>query len=103
MPWIQFATVHTARTQNLLRAEAQFISTTRMGGRGGSHSLCQRSLGLVPELSVCPPVGHVGAERVPALLPEHLLYQLGAGHVHHHQRAVRRLPQGAVDLAVLDL
>lgn len=60
-------------------------------------------MGLVPELSVAPPVGHVRPDRVSPLLPQHLLYQIGTGHVHHHQRSVLRLPQRAVDLAVLDL
>lgn len=69
----------------------------------GVHLLCQRSMGLAPELSVSPPVGHVCPDRVPPLLPEHLLYQLSAGHIHHDHRAVLWLPQRTVDLAVLDL
>ena len=60
-------------------------------------------MGLVPELSVAPPVRHICPDRVSPLLPQHLLYQLGAGHVDHNQRAVCGLPQGTVDLAVLYL
>lgn len=70
---------------------------------GQYDSLCQRSMGLVPELSVGPPVGHVCPDWVPPLLPQNLLYQLSAGHVHHNQGAVLRFPQSAVDPAVLDL
>lgn len=60
-------------------------------------------MGLVPELSVVPPVGHVCPDWVFTLLPQHLFYQVGTGHIHHDQRAVFGLPQGAVYLAVLDL
>lgn len=70
---------------------------------GTFDSLGQRAVGLVPQFSVAPPVGHVCSERVPPLLPQNLFYQLGAGHVHHNQRAVRRFPQMPVDLAVLNL
>lgn len=65
--------------------------------------LSQGSVGLVPDFSVHPPVGHVCSERVSPLLPQNLLDQTGTGHVHYRHRTERRLPQGAVDLFVLDL
>lgn len=60
-------------------------------------------MGLVPERPVPPPVGHVCPDGVSALLPEHLLYQVGAGYVHHHHGAVLGLPERPVDLAVFHL
>lgn len=52
------------------------------------YLLCQWSLSLIPQLSVPPPVGHIRPDGVSPLLPEHLLDQLRASHVYHHQRAV---------------
>lgn len=58
---------------------------------------------MVPQLPVPSPVGHVSADRVPSLLPQHLLDQFGTGHIHNHQWAILRLPQGAIDFAVFNL
>lgn len=45
-------------------------------------------MGLVLELSVPPPVRHVCSHWVSPLLPEHVLYQISVGHVHHDHGAV---------------
>lgn len=57
-------------------------------GCGLGYLLGQWSLSLIPQLSVPPPVGHIRPDGVSSFLPEHLFYQLRAGHVYHHQRAV---------------
>lgn len=70
---------------------------------GGFYSRCKGSVGLVPELSVAPPVGHVRPDRMSPLLPQNLFYQVGTGHIHHNHRPVFRLPDGTIDFLVFNL
>lgn len=65
--------------------------------------LRQGSMGLVPELTVPPPVGHVCPYGVFPLLPEDLLYQVSTGYVNHDHGAILGLPKRPVDLIVFHL
>ena len=72
-------------------------------GLPGCHSLCEGAVGMVTQLPVASPVGHVSTDGEPPLLPQHLLNQFSTGHIHNHQRSVFRLPQGTIYLAVFNL
>lgn len=84
----------------LLSPWRQFI---KLSQKNLYHSLCEGAVGMISQLPVASPVGHVCADREPSLLSQHLFDQFSTGHVHNHQRPILRLPQGTIDLAMFNL
>jgi len=67
------------------------------------YSLCEGSIGMIPEFPVASPVGHVSADGMATLLPQNLFYEVCTGHINNNQWSIFGLPKWAVDFAVLYL